>query len=74
MVCNVIHDIVFLTTLAIFWLIPAFLVARLAERRGYSFQTCLIVALFVPWPITLLVVLIMPRRNEQRSTDRHSSS
>jgi hypothetical protein len=63
MVRNMIHDVGLLATLAIIWLIPALLVARLAERRGYNFQTYLIVALVVPWPITLLVVLIIPRRN-----------
>jgi hypothetical protein len=73
MVRNVIHDIVLLTTLAFIWLIPALLIARLAERRGHNFQVLLIVALVVPWPITLLVVLVMPRRSKQSSKDRTGS-
>jgi hypothetical protein len=74
MVRSMIHDIVFLTTLAIIWLVPAVLVARLAERRGYNFQTCLIIALAVPWPIMLFIVLIIPRRNEQSSIGCAGSS
>lgn len=60
-----IHDIALLVTLAIIWLIPALLVARLAQRRGRSFEPFLIAALVIPWPIVLLVTLAMPRRNEQ---------
>lgn len=74
MVRNMIHDIVLLVTLAMIWLIPALLVARLAQRRGYSFQVCLLVALIVPWPIALIVVLIMPRRSGQSPTGSTGSS
>jgi hypothetical protein len=63
MVPSVIHDIALLATLAIIWVIPALLIARLAHRRGYSFGVFVIIALVIPWPITLLAVLAMPGRN-----------
>jgi hypothetical protein len=58
----VIHNIALLATLAILWLIPAVLVASLAHRKGYSFAAFVILALAVPWPVMLLVVLVMRRR------------
>lgn len=61
---RIIGDITLLATLAIIWLIPVVLVAWLAERRGYSFATVLVVALTVPWLIVLLVVSIMQRRGQ----------
>ena len=57
-----IHDMVLLVTLAIFWILPAALVARLAERRGRSFSWFFVVALVVPWPVLLLITLVLPRR------------
>jgi hypothetical protein len=64
-VVNVIHDIALLVTLAFIWWIPAVLVARLARRRGRSFESILVAALVIPWPVVLLIILAVPRRNEQ---------
>jgi hypothetical protein len=52
-------------TLAVIWLLPAFLVARLAQSRGRTFELFMIAALVIPWPIVLLVTLALPRRNER---------
>jgi hypothetical protein len=57
----VIHDVVTLVVITVVWLIPAGLVARLAQRRGHSFAVFGIAALVIPWPIILLVVLALPR-------------
>jgi hypothetical protein len=63
-----IHEAALLTTLFLIWLLPAYLVARLAKRRGRSFMVFLLAALFVPgWPLTLLVALIVPRRRNGSS-------
>jgi hypothetical protein len=48
-----------------FWIVPAVLTARLAARKGRSFGVFLIAALVIPWPITLIVVLVMPPRNKR---------
>jgi hypothetical protein len=53
-----------LATLAIIWIIPAILVARLAERRGHSFSVFLVAALVTPWPMWLVVALVLPRRSK----------
>ena len=60
-----IHDIALFVTLAVIWLLPAFLVARLAQSRGRTFELFMIAALVIPWPIVLLVTLALPRRNER---------
>jgi uncharacterized membrane protein len=68
---SMIRDITLLVTLAIIWIIPATLVARAAERRGRRFGIFLIVALLVPWPIILLVVVVvLPHGSEHWSEDR----
>jgi hypothetical protein len=46
------------------WLVPALLVARLAQRKGRSFALYLIVSLVVGWPLTLLAALIVRSRAE----------
>jgi hypothetical protein len=56
------HDGALLAVLLI-WLLPAFMIARLAERRGRSFTAFLVLALLLPWPAILLAVLILPRRH-----------
>ena len=58
----VIHALALLVTLAVIWIIPAVLVARVAERRGRGFVPFLTLALLVPWPIVLLVVAFAPPR------------
>jgi hypothetical protein len=73
---NVVHDIAFLVTLAIIaiiWIIPAVLVARVAERRGRSFAPFLIAALIIPWPVMLLVALVLPRRSKEGSSEREET-
>jgi hypothetical protein len=41
------------------WLVPALLVARLAQRKGRPFALYLIASLIVGWPFTLLAALIV---------------
>lgn len=57
------HGIALLVTLAVIWLIPAVLVARIAGRRRRSFALFLFAALVIPWPIVLIVTLALPRTN-----------
>lgn len=59
------HEITFLVTLTVLWLIPILLVARLAQRRGYRLAAPLIAAVAISWPLVLLVVLIRPGRSGQ---------
>lgn len=65
-----IHDIALLGTLAVLWVIPAALVARVAERRGHSFSLFLVAALVVPWPAILVAALALPRRSNEDSSER----
>lgn len=59
------HEITFLATLAVLWLIPILLVARFAGGRGYRFSVPLALALAISWPLVLLVVLVRPGRSGQ---------
>ena len=61
---NPIHLIALLAVLAIF-VVPAILVARLAERRGRSLAVYLIASLLVGWIVPLIVLLILPARGER---------
>ena len=45
------------------WLAPSLLAARLAARKGRSFAGWLLAALFLCWPLILIVVLILPARS-----------
>jgi len=48
----------------LFWLVPAFLVAKLADRKGRSFAVYLIASLIIGWIIPLIAALIVrPRKN-----------
>lgn len=57
-----IHDAVLWLVLAVIWIVPASLVARAASRRGYAFAPFLITALIIPWPIILVIVVVLPRK------------
>lgn len=58
-----IHAAAFSIVLALFWVLPSVLVARIAARRGRTFEGWLLAAMFLCWPIVLLVALIVPRRD-----------
>jgi hypothetical protein len=58
---NPIH-IVLLIGLIVFWIGPAVLAGRLAERKGRSFAVYLIFSLVIGWPIPLIAALILPGR------------
>ncbi len=58
---NPVH-IVFLLALLVFWIGPAILAGRVAERKGRSFAAYLVVSLAIGWPIPLIAALILPRR------------
>lgn len=60
---NPIH-VVLLLALLVFWVGPAILAGRVAERKGGSFAVYLIVSLVIGWPIPLLAALILPRRHD----------
>lgn len=59
---NPIHDVLLLALLVCF-VLPAVLVARLADRRGRSFAGYLIVSLIVSWIVPLLALLVLPDRS-----------
>jgi hypothetical protein len=63
---NPIHIAVVLALLA-FVVAPAFLTARLAERKGRSFAVYLVASLMIGWPIPLLATLILRRERDQRA-------
>jgi hypothetical protein len=58
---NPVHVVLLLALLA-FWIGPAILTGRAAERKGRSFAVYLIVSLVIGWPIPLVAALILPRR------------
>ncbi len=58
-----IHAAFFWLTLFIIWIGPSLLVARLATNRGRSFGGWFVAALLLFWPLILVVVLVLPRRD-----------
>jgi hypothetical protein len=68
---NPIHTVFLLGVLALF-VLPAVLVARMADRRGRSFAVYQIAGLIVGWIIPLLAVLILPARKEDQSATPES--
>ena len=57
-----IHDLVLVLVLGLFWIGPAYLVARLAARKGRSFPVFFAAALLLAWPVVLVAALILPAR------------
>ena len=57
-----IHDLVLVVVLGLFWIGPAFVVGRLAARKGRSFGLFFAAALLLVWPVVLVVALVMPAR------------
>jgi hypothetical protein len=62
---NPIH-LVELVVLVVAYVVPAYLVARAAERRGHSFGGFLLGGLVVGWPFSGIVVLVSGRRPPRR--------
>lgn len=60
---NPIHLVLFLVLIGGF-VVPAILVARLADRRGHSFAVYLIASLVVSWVVPLIAVLVLPDRRK----------
>jgi MFS family permease len=59
---NPIHLLALIVVLLCF-IVPAILVARLADRRGRSFAVYLIASLIVSWVVPLLALLVLPDRS-----------
>lgn len=66
---NPVHIVLLLVLLACF-VIPAVLVARLADRRGRSFAVYLIASLVISWIVPLLALLVLPDRG-RTTPDSH---
>jgi hypothetical protein len=66
-----IHNVVFLITLVVFWVGPAVLVAKIAQSRGRDFATFLAISLIVPWPLMIPIVLTLPRREGSSASNDH---
>jgi ABC-type transporter Mla maintaining outer membrane lipid asymmetry permease subunit MlaE len=60
---NPIHIILLLALIGGF-VVPAVLVARLADRRGRSFTVYLLASLLVSWVVPLIAVLVLPDRRK----------
>jgi hypothetical protein len=58
---NPIHVVLFVALIA-FWLVPAVLTARLADRKGRSFSVYLVASLLIGWIVPLVAALILPQR------------
>ena len=58
---NPIH-VVLLIALIAFWVVPAILTGRLAERKGRGFGVYLVASLLLGWLLPLLVALALPDR------------
>src|SRR3954451_6775495 len=50
----------------ILWILPSYLVARYAERKGHSFAGYLIFGLVIGWVISLIVALIVEDRTQRK--------
>jgi hypothetical protein len=61
---NPIHVALLIALLA-FWIVPAVLVARLADRKGRSFGVYLVVSLIIGWLIPLIAALVVPDRRSR---------
>lgn len=61
---NPIH-VVLLIALVALWVVPAVLVARLAERKRRSFVVYLVASLIIGWLIPLIAALIVPDRRDR---------
>jgi hypothetical protein len=57
-----IHAFFVVLVLVLLWLVPSWLVARYAARKGYPFWLFLLPALLVSWLVTLVVAIILRPR------------
>jgi hypothetical protein len=62
---NPLHIIILLILLAV-WLAPAYLVARLAARRGRSFAGYLVGGLFLGWIFSAVAAVFISVRPARR--------
>jgi hypothetical protein len=51
-----------LAVLVVVYVLPAYLIARVAERRGHSFGGFLLGGLVVGWPFSGIIVVLAGRR------------
>jgi hypothetical protein len=51
----------------VFWIVPSYLVARYAERKGHGFGGFLILGLVIGWVISLFAALIVSDRTDGES-------
>jgi hypothetical protein len=56
---NAVHIVLLIAVIA-FWVVPAVLSARLAERNARSFGAYPVAALLIGWPVPLVAALILP--------------
>jgi hypothetical protein len=59
---DVVHGVLLVLVLAALWLLPSWLVAAYARRKGYSFALFLLLGLIVSWVLALLVALVLRDR------------
>ena len=53
----------------VFWLLPAYFVARLAKRKGRSFWLWLTFSLIFPWVWFLVAIVVLkPMQREDRDS------
>ena len=64
---NPIHLLALILVLA-FWIGPAILAGRIAERKGRSFVVYLVASVIIGWPIPLLAAAVLPPRRTHLPT------
>jgi hypothetical protein len=62
---NVVHLTFVVLVVVVLWLLPSFLVGRLAAGKGRSFAAYFIVSLIIGWLIPLIVALVVRPRGER---------
>lgn len=62
-----VYIVFMLAFFGLFWVLPAFLVAKAAKNKQRSFVGFLIVSLIIGWIIPLLVVLVMKQNPKSNS-------
>lgn len=58
-----------ITAMLAFYIWLAFIPATIGERKGHDFWTIFFISIFISWPATLVVVLLLPEKGEVSRKD-----
>jgi hypothetical protein len=59
---NPIHYVALVLVIICLWITPAILIARHAAGKGHNFPLFLTASLLTPWPIMLMIAVLVPGR------------